>query len=378
MASHGLPRISKPKIKTEEARIKELTKIKNYRELVDTAQAKIQKQEYSTETLGLTSKILTQNPEYYTIWNHRRRILRGGLFTEDIDSTRNLISNDLRFLVPLLREFPKCYWIWNYRTWLLQESNDRLPARVARAFWLEELGLVSKMLTLDSRNFHGWGYRRLVVSQLESPALNPASFEPQEEGTEGGENPEGASMTEEEFAYTRKMIVTDLSNFSAWHRRSKLIPRLLTERDASEETRQSFLNDEFRLIQEALIDPYDQSLWFYHKFLMSNILPPTSTGPTAIAPTSTSYHRVKLQQEIDNIRELLDDTEDCKWAWEALVVYTMALQSSQGEGTGSGGKSSHGEIERELRGWIENLKRLDPMRIGRWEDLSAQGLRSTF
>jgi geranylgeranyl transferase type-2 subunit alpha len=124
-------------------------------------------------------------------------------------------------------KYPKCYWIWNYRLWLLQQANERLDPDVARELWNRELTLVGKMLVRDSRNFHGWGYRRKVVSELESAKLN------------------GKSMVESEFEYTTKVIHGDkgLSNFSAWHRRSKLIPRLLDERNADDATRRQFLDD---------------------------------------------------------------------------------------------------------------------------------------
>ena len=101
----------------------------------------------------------------------------------------------------------------------------RLPVPVARRVWEEELGLVAKMLTRDRRNFHAWGYRRLVVRMLESPALH------------------GTSMAEPEFQYTTGMIRVDLSNFSAWHGRSKLIPRLLDERNADDAARKAFFDD---------------------------------------------------------------------------------------------------------------------------------------
>lgn len=98
---------------------------------------------------------------------------------------------------------------------------------IAKDLWNRELILVGKMLVKDSRNFHGWGYRRKVVEELESEALH------------------GKSMVESEFEYTTKMIHGDkgLSNFSAWHRRSKLIPRLLDERGASDTERRQFLDD---------------------------------------------------------------------------------------------------------------------------------------
>jgi geranylgeranyl transferase type-2 subunit alpha len=89
------------------------------------------------------------------------------------------------------------------------------------------------MLSLDSRNFHGWGYRRQVVAALE--AL-PAGV-----SAEGAEAP--VSMTQAEFDYTKRMIGTNLSNFSAWHNRSQITLKLLNERSASDEERRNMLND---------------------------------------------------------------------------------------------------------------------------------------
>ena len=193
--------------------------------------------------LSLNSKLLRKNPEYYTIWNRRRSIIQYQFAQSlpsilrdkgDNNSTKEksvitkLISDDLEFLFPLLRKFPKCYWIWNYRLWLLQESSKIIPISDARQFWLQELGLASKMLSLDSRNFLGWGYRRTVVAAIESKLLNFG----------GVIN----SMATEEYEYTTRMIKSNLSNFSAWHNRSKLIPRLLEEREADDEDRRAFLD----------------------------------------------------------------------------------------------------------------------------------------
>lgn len=85
---------------------------------------------------------------------------------------------------------------------------------------------MGKMLNLDSRNFHGWGYRHFVVETLEN--LTPEET--------------GHSMAPEEFEYAKKMISTNLSNFSAWHYRTKLIQRLLNEKSASNEERKEMLD----------------------------------------------------------------------------------------------------------------------------------------
>ena len=206
----------------------------------------IREHQFTTETLEMTSRLLKWNPECYTVWNHRRLVLRHHFEHDnprdsnagahpDHEAVINLISDELAFLMPLLRKFPKCYWIWNYRLWLLEDSTRLLPVPEARRLWQQELALAGKMLSLDSRNFHGWGYRRTVVLFLESIAL-------QAEGSTSG-------MTEKEFEYTTKMINSNLSNFSAWHNRSKLIPRLLNERGADHQTRCKFLNDGEKLLE---------------------------------------------------------------------------------------------------------------------------------
>ena len=185
------------------------------------------------------------NPEYYTVWNHRRLILRH-LTSDGAGENRSieveqrekhiedLISSDLDFLLPLLRQYPKCYWIWNYRSWLLKESTRLLPVPTSRRLWEQDLGLASKMLSLDNRNFHGWGYRRMLIQALESREL-----------TLGGE---AGSMVEVEFKYTTKMIESNLSNFSAWHNRSKLIPRVLDEQRDDD-------NDRLKMLDQGTLSP---------------------------------------------------------------------------------------------------------------------------
>ena len=141
---------------------------------------KVEAKEFTPDLLQQTAELLKKNPEYYTVWNHRRRIFTfefdnlnrstasGQLKEyERISQTLDLLHLDLQFLVPLLLKFPKCYWIWNHRLWLLEQASVLLPRDKSLALWTEELGLVGKMLSRDSRNFHGWGYRRTVVKNIE-------------------------------------------------------------------------------------------------------------------------------------------------------------------------------------------------------------------
>lgn len=262
-------------------------------------------------------------------------------------------------------EFPKCYWIWNYRSWLLQQAIERLDPAVARRIWEEELGLDTKMLSKDRRNFHAWGYRRNVVSHLESAALN------------------GKSMVESEFEFTTKMIRVDLSNFSAWHNRSKLIPRLLDERQADEGARKKFFDDgtvdsdflrfsgpanpapELALIKEGLnVGPEDQSLWYYHQFLMLDLIEHASR-PTITANFTVEQRVSYITADIVDIKDLLEDYDDCKLIYEALIECTLALSTLENR------KPSDGEVL-DLETWLSKLQELDPMRRGCWDDMRRQ------
>ena len=283
--------------------------------------------------------------------------------TERNKAIFELVSNDLDFLFPLLRKFPKCYWIWNYRLWLLEESSKLLPTIDARRFWQQELGLASKMLSMDSRNFLGWGYRRTVVAALESNLLNA-----------GGTT---RSMTEEEFTYTTKMIESNLSNFSAWHNRSKLIPRLLDERKADGTARRNFLDKgtllcwhqilhdtnpslELELIQRGLwTDSNDQSLWFYHQYLMCTFDPECASK--SMAPFLTTDEKLTyVTKELANLLDMLDGAEDCNWIYKALIQLCTCHRALN---------NAWPVREGQIQDWIAQVRMLDPLRKGRWNDL---------
>ncbi|KAI1003924.1 hypothetical protein K3495_g4285 [Podosphaera aphanis] len=385
MASHGVPRPKSVNPLSDKERSKELREIQEYKELETLIRVKVAEREYTTEVLDLTTKLLEKNPEYYTFWNIRRRLLIHGLFPQASESSENtvdtlattntsersrasvpptsspndppktlaknhmvynLINSDLEFLFSVMIKFPKCYWLWNYRAWLLQQANERLDPATSKSIWEHELSLVKNMLGRDKRNFHGWSYRRMVVAQLEKLSET--------------------SLVESEFAYTTKMTQEEnagLSNFSAWHRRSKLIPKLLEKRDADAATRHQFLEDEFDMIISAMCTdsyPYQQSTWFYYQFLMSSIIEP---GEQPIFPDMTIPSRCEhIKEQINILNEMRDEAEDCKWIYNALIEYTRDLCKLEG-------RDLLPEENESCKTWLQELRKLDPFRKGRWDDL---------
>ncbi|KAK0708948.1 hypothetical protein B0T26DRAFT_719921 [Lasiosphaeria miniovina] len=417
-SQHGIARTSRAQAQTADQRKLELDRIEKYRDLENQVRSHHAQGDYSPDVFQLTTRLLRLNPEYYTIWNVRRRSLISGLLSKPShgsapsrvsqssspspntappsanlspsfsaaiqpfhevptvgrtgttadsrdsaspikehgeESTENeqqrqqqdldILVSELRFTIPLLLEAPKCYWIWSHRSWVLQEAIGRLQRAAARRIWEEELGLVSKMLFKDRRNFHAWGYRRHVVDQLEGPTLG------------------GISRVESEFEYTTQMIETDLSNFSAWHGRSKLIPRMLDERGADDEDRKAFLDKELGMINEALnVGPEDQSLWYYHQFLMLNLV--SFVGRATIVPTFNLKERITyMSREIEGIKELLEDYNNIKLIYEALLDYTIMLCQLEERQPDTSERA-------DLAVWLQKLRELDPMRNGRWSDVA--------
>jgi geranylgeranyl transferase type-2 subunit alpha len=66
-----------------------------------------------------------------------------------------------------------------------------------------------------------------------------------------------------------------------------------------------FLDEELSMVRDALnVGPEDQSLWYYHQFLMSQIVDYDNRQTIALA--LTVYERAAyLRREIDNIKDLL-------------------------------------------------------------------------
>ncbi|CAG8587141.1 16044_t:CDS:10 [Acaulospora morrowiae] len=241
---HGVKRV-KPSAEVERLRKeKEAVKIKEYNRLIASCFAKKTNSEYDVEAFNITTKILSQNPDFYTIWNFRRTILLNTMLKDcSAEEKQQELSSELLFLQEVFRLNPKSYWIFNHRRWCL----ETMPT----PDWQGELTLVGRILDMDSRNFHAWDYRRYVISKLSS--------------TEAGDT----EIRKNEFDFTTTKINQNFSNYSAWHQRSKLLPRLIKEKHLNDQERKKMIDREFELVKSAFYtDPDDQSAWLYHWWLI--------------------------------------------------------------------------------------------------------------
>ncbi|KAI8069171.1 hypothetical protein BC940DRAFT_366633 [Gongronella butleri] len=252
---HGRKREKTSEEIVKARRAKEAGKIQEYNGLVGDLRHRMSSGEYTTETLLVTTKLLRQNPDYYTVWNHRRVVLQRGILQsqggeddqeqkEQKEHDQKVFLQELELFMQLIRINPKSYWLWNHRLWCLRT--------MPRPSWEGELHLVNKMLTMDARNFHGWTYRRVVVEHLRQLTGNAK---------------EDYAIVQQEYDFTTQKINQSFSNYSAWHQRSKLLPEIVA--DMSEDEKNDVARNEFEMIQNAIYtDPDDQSAWLYYWWLL--------------------------------------------------------------------------------------------------------------
>lgn len=136
-----------------------------------------------------------------------------------IEISHEQIEIELKLTEAGLRINPKSYCAWHHRCWILDKF-------ASQSEWAKELKICTQYLELDDRNceywtvqfsiafilvlyrlssfsVHCWDYRRYIIERHET-------------------------QLEKELDYSLQKLESNFSNYSAWHYRSKLIPRVHT------------------------------------------------------------------------------------------------------------------------------------------------------
>lgn len=307
-------------------------------------------------TFDATTELLLKNPEFYTMWNYRRDII-GAL--GDSANVTGLLEDDLKLIVGMLKRYPKCYWIWNHRMWCLAQLQKNRNAN-----WVVELGIVSKFLELDSRNYHGWQYRRYVILNMEADLRAKNNTEV---------NSAVLSLNIEEYKFTTSKINKNISNFSAWHNRTKLIPKvyeMISKVNGTDhgDIRQLFsrprsiLKHELELVKTGMyMDSDDTSVWLYLQWLLTdkffiNDLRDKKTGYMDVL-----NEQLAIVEELNELeREDHPKGWDHRWCLRCIILIKSLIREEK--------NSDEGFLDADSRKMLQSLTEIDPLRKNRYLD----------
>ena len=190
-----------------------------------------------SELMALSLRVAQLNPEFYSLWNCRRRCLLPtlSLCTGD-EEFAQILGDELGLVQRILPQHPKAYALWSHRLWAL----GLLQERKCSALVEREYALIDKMLSLDERNFHAWAYR-LLLNRL--TGRDAAS----------------------EMVFATSKIKKNFSNYSAWHYRLHYAcaasPHNLPPPEA--------IAEDLDMAHTAFFtDADDQSAWVHYSFLI--------------------------------------------------------------------------------------------------------------
>lgn len=296
--------------------------------------------DHSVNNLNKITDLLGLNPEFYTVWNIRREELVRLFESLQLDK-KSTLEDELNFVMVLLKRFPKCYWIWNHRLWSLAQLGED-------ADWERELSTVSKLLSMDERNFHGWQYRRIVVLSLET----------------NDNLVKDLLVNLNEFKFTTSKVNNNISNFSAWHNRSKLIPKIYSlidktkyddeeNHEAIELLKNKFnlLNHELNLVNTGMyVDIDDSSIWVYLNWLLNNEFFVSDLSQQQY--DEILKHQFKIIEELNNL-EKDDNGKDNCWCLKLLILIKALL---------------NGNDKVPIILYYKTLIEIDPLRRGLYSD----------
>lgn len=90
---------------------------------------------------------------------------------------------------------------------------------------------------------------------------------------------------------------------------------------------------------------------------------PDTCGATMAPNLSTEEKLTYIDGEEEYIQDLVEDAEDCKWVYLALLD-CASLRRKLGKGIPS--------EESMIRQWLSKIEQLDPLRAGRWADMQQK------
>lgn len=244
-----------------------------YRMVVGTARALMERREYSERAKELTGRVIDLAPAYYTAWNYRFDILM-----HLANGNAELLNQELEWIDEVTLNNPKNYQIWSYKEAVLKNHPSPSCKR--------ELPILQLMLDDDTKNYHVWSFRKWCI-------LFFGDFT-------------------HELAYTEMLLERDVYNNSAWTHRMFVLKYTSPSND--------HLLEEIEFVKAKIkLVPQNVSVWTYLRGLYENFFN-ANYDDRIVQFTKNFTHGVEDEQAEMNVNVEVESS----FALEFLAhVYTL-------------------------------------------------------
>lgn len=259
---HGVSRAEESDVAALEKKQKKASELRAAQSafVVAAADARLCENRNASELMVLSLRVAQLNPEFYSVWNCRRRCLLLLLAVcKGDEEVAEILGEELGLVQRILPQHPKSYALWSHRLWALGLLQQRNISTIVE----REYALIDKMLGLDERNFHAWAYRLLLNRLTGRDAVS-------------------------EMMFATSKIKKNFSNYSAWHYRLHYACASSSHNVPPPEATAADLD----MAHTAFFtDADDQSAWIHYSFLIQ-IAGPTNVMCTVWA--RSAIHGVQL------------------------------------------------------------------------------------
>uniref|UniRef100_A0A182SEB5 Geranylgeranyl transferase type-2 subunit alpha n=1 Tax=Anopheles maculatus TaxID=74869 RepID=A0A182SEB5_9DIPT len=193
---HGRLKVRTSAEEAARKKLEQQQKVKMFRAAMGRIFEKKSAEEYDSEMMDLTAKLLGSNPDIATLWN-LRRICILALKDSNTEDIQSVFDKDLGFTEMCLMVNPKSYCAWHHRCWILENAptadwqkevelctNKLLPLLypnvddpsrpISEEKLKEELELVLTAAFTDPNDSSAWFYQRWLLGYSQ-PELDLAT-----------------------------------------------------------------------------------------------------------------------------------------------------------------------------------------------------------